>query len=60
MLELTGKYNMAKVFTDNIDATTISQIINLLNHARLSCRSRLCYRNNNDHSGQNCSKPCWR
>lgn len=31
MLELTGKYNMAKVFTDNIDATTISQIINLLN-----------------------------
>lgn len=31
MLELTGKYNTAKVFTDNIDATTISQIINLLN-----------------------------
>lgn len=31
MLELTGKYNTAKVFTDNIDTTTISQIINLLN-----------------------------
>lgn len=31
MLKLTGKYNTAKVFTDNIDATTISQIINLLN-----------------------------
>ena len=29
MLELKGKYNTAKVFTDNIDAETISQIINL-------------------------------
>lgn len=27
MLELKGKYNTAKVFTDNIDAETISQII---------------------------------
>lgn len=31
MLELTGKYNTAKVFTDNIDNETISQVINLLN-----------------------------
>lgn len=31
MLELKGKYNTAKVFTDNIDAETISQIINLCN-----------------------------
>ena len=30
MLELKGKYNTAKVFTDNIDAETISQVINLL------------------------------
>ena len=31
MLELTGKYNTAKVFTDNIDSETISQVIQLLN-----------------------------
>lgn len=31
MFEINGKYNIAKVFTDNIDNTTISQIINLLN-----------------------------
>lgn len=31
MLELHGKYNTAKVFTDNIDSETISQVITLLN-----------------------------
>lgn len=31
MIELKGKYNMAKVFTDNIEDEAISQIINLLN-----------------------------
>lgn len=31
MLELKGKYGEAKVFTDNIDKETISQIIGLLN-----------------------------
>ena len=31
MLELKGKYNTAKVFTDNIDNETISQVIELLN-----------------------------
>lgn len=31
MLELHGKYNIAKVFTDNIDNETMSQIMNLLN-----------------------------
>ncbi len=31
MIELEGKYNTAKVFTRNIDAATISQIIELLN-----------------------------
>lgn len=31
MIELQGKYNTAKVFTNNIDSETISQIINLLN-----------------------------
>lgn len=31
MLELTGKYNTAKVFTDNIDPAAVSQIIELCN-----------------------------
>ena len=31
MLELKGKYNIAKVFTDNIDQTTMSQIIEVCN-----------------------------
>lgn len=31
MLELNGKYNTAKVFTDNVDDETISQVTELLN-----------------------------
>ena len=31
MIELRGKYNIAKVFTDNVEQEAISQIINLLN-----------------------------
>lgn len=31
MIELKGKYNSCKVFTDNIDNETISQLVNLLN-----------------------------
>ena len=31
MIELKGKYNIAKVFTDNIEQEAISQIIELLN-----------------------------
>ena len=31
MLELTGKHNTAKVYTDNIDSACIAQVINLLN-----------------------------
>lgn len=31
MLELKGKYNTAKIFTDNVDNETISQVIELLN-----------------------------
>lgn len=31
MIEIRGKYNTAKVFTDNVEQTAISQIINLLN-----------------------------
>lgn len=30
-MEVKGKYNNAKIFTNNIDSTTISQIINLCN-----------------------------
>lgn len=32
MLELQGKYNTAKVFTDNIEQEAIGQIINLMNY----------------------------
>lgn len=35
MIELKGKYNTAKVFTDNIDTFTISQIIDILNQESL-------------------------
>lgn len=31
MIEIQGKYNKAKVFTDNIDSATISQITGMLN-----------------------------
>ena len=31
MIELQGKYNTAKVFTDNVEPEAVSQIINLLN-----------------------------
>jgi len=31
MIELRGKYNTAKVFTDNVEETAISQIIDLCN-----------------------------
>lgn len=33
MIELTGKFNTAKVFTDNLEATAKDQIVNLLNQA---------------------------
>jgi RNA-splicing ligase RtcB len=36
MIELRGKYNSAKVFTDNVEQETISQIINLLNQEFVS------------------------
>lgn len=36
MLELKGKYNSCKVFTDDIDSETISQLINLLNQEFVS------------------------
>lgn len=33
MIELKGKYNTAKVFTDVIETEAINQIINLLNQS---------------------------
>ena len=36
MIELQGKYNTAKVFTDNVEQEAISQIINLLNQEFVS------------------------
>ena len=31
MIELNGKYNTAKIFTDVVDQSAISQVIELLN-----------------------------
>ena len=31
MIELKGKYNLAKVFTDNVDSSTVGQLTTLLN-----------------------------
>lgn len=36
MIELKGKYNTAKVFTDNVEQTAISQIIDLCNQEFIS------------------------
>ena len=36
MIELKGKYNQAKIFTDLVDETSISQVINLLNQEYIS------------------------
>lgn len=36
MIELKGKYNSCKVFTDNVDNETISQLISLLNQESVS------------------------
>lgn len=36
MIELKGKYNTAKVFTDNIEQTAISQIVDLCNQEFIS------------------------
>lgn len=33
MIELKGKYNIAKVFTDDIEVEAVNQIINLLNQS---------------------------
>lgn len=36
MIELKGKHNIAKVFTDNIDNATISQVTALLNQGSIA------------------------
>ena len=52
MIPLQGKYNSAKVFTDNVDSETIGQIINFLN---LECIKDAKIRIMPDcHAGKNC------
>lgn len=42
MLELRGQFNTAKVFTDNIDSETISQVIQLMNMPYMAdCQTRI-------------------
>lgn len=36
MIELTGKYNSCKIFTDNVDEATITQVTNLLDQEFIS------------------------
>lgn len=36
MLFLNGKYNTAKIFADNVDTETISQLLTLLNQEFIS------------------------
>ena len=36
MIEIQGKYNTAKVFTDNVEQAAIAQVINLLNQEFVS------------------------
>lgn len=43
MLELKGKYNTAKIFTDNVEPKTVGQLINLLNQEFVrNCRDVDC------------------
>ncbi len=52
MLELRGKYNSAKVFTDNIEETAISQIIELCNQPFVEgCKIRIMP---DTHAGSGC------
>lgn len=52
MLELNGKYNSAKVFTNNIDTETILQVIQLLNMPYMSdCQTRIMP---DCHAGRGC------
>ena len=42
MIELRGKYNTAKVFTDNVEQTAMSQIIELCNQEFVEgCKIRI-------------------
>lgn len=52
MLELKGKYNSCKIFTDDIDSETISQLTNLLNQEFISdSQVRIM---SDAHSGKGC------
>ncbi len=53
MIELKGKYNIAKVFTDNIEDEAINQIINLLNQSfTKDCKIRIMP---DVHAGSGCT-----
>ena len=53
MLELTGKYNKAKVFTENIDEETIGQVIEMLNQEYMQdCTIRIMP---DCHKGKGCT-----
>lgn len=52
-MEVQGKYNKAKIFTDNIDSVTIGQIINLCNQKEFKdCNIRIMP---DCHAGKGCT-----
>lgn len=53
MIELRGKYNIAKVFTDNIESTAISQIIELCNQK--NCKDSKIRIMPDTHAGAGCT-----
>ena len=53
MIELKGKYNIAKVFTDDIEVEAVNQIINLLNQSfTKNCKIRIMP---DVHAGNGCT-----
>ena len=53
MIELKGKYNIAKVFTDDIEVEAVNQIINLLNQSfTKNCKIRIMP---DVHAGHGCT-----
>ena len=61
MIELNGKYNTAKVFTDVVDQSAISQVIELLNQEfTAGSRIRMMPENHHDDHRQGRSEPCRR
>ena len=56
MIELKGRYNEAKIFSDVVDATSVDQVMLLLDQ-EFAAGSRMHHRNHHDNQGQGSSQP---